>query len=94
MAKTVEILYKINTGSKGNIMPLYIFKKLFKDATDEMLSKSIMSNIRLCTYNNTNITQLWMCAVLIKFKNVKKHCIFFVVPENGQALLGMPDTAA
>ena len=25
----VEVPYKIDTGSKGNIMPLYIFKKLF-----------------------------------------------------------------
>ena len=33
-----------------------------------------------------------MCAVLIKFKNVKIHCVFFVVPGNSQALLGMPDT--
>ena len=34
---TVEIPYRIDTGSKGNIMPLYIFKKLFKDMTDEQL---------------------------------------------------------
>ena len=38
---TVEILYKIDTGSEGNIMPLYIFKKLFKDIMDEQLEKSI-----------------------------------------------------
>ena len=44
-------------------------------------------------YNNTNITELGMCVVLIKFKNVKKCCVFFVVPGNRQALLGMPDTA-
>ena len=75
-------------------MSLYIFKKLFEDTRDEVLRKTIKSNIRLCTYHNTNITQLRMCAVLIKFKNVKKHCIFFVVPGNEQALLGMPDTTA
>ena len=34
-----------------------------------------------------------MCVVLIELKNVKKCCIFFVVPGNRQALLGMPDTA-
>ena len=33
-----------------------------------------------------------MCAILIKLKNVKKCCVFFVVPGNGQALLGMPYT--
>ena len=38
---TVEIPYKIDTGSKGNIMPLYIFKNLFKDMMDEQLEKSV-----------------------------------------------------
>ena len=32
--------------------------------------------------------------VVIKFKNIKKRCVFFVVPGNGQVLLGMPDIAA
>ena len=44
-------------------------------------------------YNRTHITQLGTCAVIIKFKNSKKCCVFFVVPGNGQVLLGMPDTA-
>ena len=45
-------------------------------------------------YNRTHITQLGTCMVIIKFKNSKKHCVFLVVPGNGQVLLGMPDTAA
>ena len=32
--------------------------------------------------------------VVIKFRNIKKRCVFFVVPGNGQVLLRMPDTAA
>ena len=32
--------------------------------------------------------------VIIDYKDNKKKCEFFVVPRNGQALLGMPDTAA
>ena len=31
---------------------------------------------------------------MIKFKKIKKGCVFFVVPRNGQALLGFQDTAA
>ena len=58
------------------------------------MKKSIKSHIRLRTYNNTNITQLGTCMVIIKFKNIKKRCVFLVVSRNGQALLGMPDTAA
>ena len=38
--------------------------------------------------------QLGTCAVIVKFKNVKKMMCVFVVPGNGQAMLGMPDTAA
>ena len=32
--------------------------------------------------------------LVIKFKNIKKRCVFFVVPGNGQVLLGMLDIAA
>ena len=34
---TIEIPYKIDTGSEGNIMPLFIFKKLLKNTTEEQL---------------------------------------------------------
>ena len=40
------------------------------------------------------ITQLGTCTVTIEHKNNRKKCKFFVVLGNGQALLGMPDTAA
>ena len=45
-------------------------------------------------YNSAYITQIGICTVTIEFKNSKKHCVFFVVPRNGQALLGIPDMAA
>ena len=68
---------------------------MFRNTTVEQLQKSIQSHIRLKTSNKTHITQLGTCAVVIKFKHIKKRCVlFFVVPANGQALLGMPDIAA
>ena len=42
----------------------------------------------------TFIIQLRTCAVTIEYKNNRRKCEFFVVLGNGQALLGMPDTAA
>ena len=33
----IVIPYKIDTGSEGNIMPLFIFKKLFKNITEDQL---------------------------------------------------------
>ena len=32
--------------------------------------------------------------IIIVYKDNKKKCEFWVVPRNGQALLGMPHTAA
>ena len=87
----LEIPYKINTGSEGNLMPLYIFQKLFKNMSEEQLKRSVKGNIKLKMYNGTHIMQLGTCMVHVKFKNIKKRCVFFVVPGNGQALLGMPD---
>ena len=86
------IPYKIDTGSEGNIMPLYIFQKLLANISKDHLKRLVKGNIKLKIYNGTHIMQLGMCMVQIKFKNIMKRCIFFVVPGNGQALLGMPDT--
>ena len=59
----------------------------------EQLKRSVKGNIKLKMYNVMHITQLGTCMVHIKFKNTKERCVFFLVPGNGQALLGMPDTA-
>ena len=90
----IIIPYKIDTERKGNIMLWHIFKRLFKNITKDEFKKTIKGHIKLRTYNKTVITQLGTCAVTINFKNIKKRCVFFVVPRNGQALLGMPNTAA
>ena len=60
----------------------------------EQLKRLVKGNIKLKAYNGMHITQLGTCMVHIKFKNLKKRCVFFVVPGNGQALLGMPDMIA
>ena len=72
---TIGILYKIDTGSEGNVILLFMFKKLFKNTTEEQLQKFIKSHIRLKMYNRTNITQLGTCMVTIKFENIKKRCV-------------------
>ena len=81
---TVEIRYKFDTGSEGNILLLFMFKNLFKNTTEKQLQKSIKSHIRLETYNKMHITQLGTCIIVIKFKNIRKRCMFFVVPGNGK----------
>ena len=39
--KKLTVLYKIDTGSDGNIMSWYIFKKLFPRVTEAELEKTI-----------------------------------------------------
>ena len=88
---TITVPYKIDTGSEGNSMPLYIYKKIVQTGSKTTFTKSI-KNIKLKTYNSKEIPQLGTCAVQIEFKNVTKHYVFFVVLGNSQALLGIPDT--
>ena len=86
----LKVPYKIDTGGEGNLMPLYIFKKLFRNESVQQFKRSIKSNIKLKTYNRKQIEQLGMCTVNIKFKNFKKQCVFLMVPGNSQVLLRMP----
>ena len=72
----------------------HIIKKIFKNVTEAELKKTIKGHIKLKTYNKTVIIQLGTCMVTINFKDIKKRCVFFVVPRKGQVLLQMPDTAA
>ena len=37
----LKVPHKIDTGSEGNLMPLYIFKKLFRNKSVEQLKRSI-----------------------------------------------------
>ena len=68
----LKVPYKIDTGSEGNLMWLYIFKKLCGNRSVEQLKRSIKSNIKLKTYNGMQIEQLGTCMATIKFKNFKK----------------------
>ena len=75
-------------------MLLYLFKRLCGKRSIEQIKKSIKNNIKLKTYNVTQIKQLGMCMATIKLKNFKKKCVFFVVQGNGQSFLGMPDISS
>ena len=82
--------YKVDMGSDGNIMPFDIFTKLFPSTTmDQLMATKDATKLR--THNHIPITQLSRCRVDIENNDTCKMCIFFVVPGNREALLGMPD---
>ena len=87
---TTALPYKVDTGSDGNIIPLNIFTKLFPSTTaDQLVATKDATKLR--AYNCKTITQLGRCKVEIENDNKCKECIFFVVPGDGETLLGMPD---
>ena len=88
--KAITVPYKGDAGSDGSIMPLCVFKKLFPRARKEQLAGKRNTNIKLKMCNWTTIIQLGICKVKIEHKNKQNSCTFFVVPGNGQVLLGIP----
>ena len=46
--------------------------------SEEQLKRLVKGKIKLKTHNGMHIMQLDTCAVHIKFKHVKKRCVFFV----------------
>ena len=75
-ANKIVITYKIDMGNNGNIMLWHIFKRLFKNVTEDKLKKTIKRLLKLRTYNKTDIAQLGTCTVMLNFKNSKKRCVF------------------
>ena len=73
--------------------PIHISKTVQKHEwrTIEKVSKRKhkAKNIKQYAHHATR----YVCQFTLNSKNVKKRCIFFVVPGNGQALLGMTDMA-
>ena len=58
----IAILYKIDTGSDGNIMPWHIFKELFPRLTEAELMKTIKNHIKLKMFNKTVSSVRNMCS--------------------------------
>ena len=82
-------MYKIDTGSNGNLMSFRVFGILFPMSTMTELNTTINKSIGLKTYNESNIEQLGRCSVNIRHNDKCAKCRF-VVPGACQALLRMP----
>ena len=64
---------------------------MFPNITNEQLAAIKNNNIQLKMHNKPTITQLGICIGELQHKIRRENVDFFVVPRNGQALLGMPD---
>ena len=67
---TVQILYKIGTGSEGNLMPLYIFERLCGHWSIEQLKRSIKKQHKTENIQwdeNQTIGHVYSCYQIQKF---------------------------
>ena len=72
----LKVPNKIVTGSEGNLMALYIFKMLCGNKSVEQLKRSLKSNIKIKTYNGTQIKQLAYTWPLSNSKILKRDVCF------------------
>ena len=81
--------FKLNRGRDDYLTPLRRYKRLFPQTNINELSKSIDKKLVLHAYNNPCISQIGICHILIITKDIETGHIFFVVPGNRLASLGM-----
>ena len=62
----ITVPYKDDMSSNGNIMPFYIYKKLFPKATQEQLAARKDTTIKLKMCIQTTIKQLGICRLQLK----------------------------
>ena len=71
-------------------MPIRMYKVLFLCTNINKLNRSMHNKIVLCAYDYFCIPQRDVCCNTMINKGIEYGCIFFVVPGNELALLGMP----
>ena len=71
--KGAQIMYKIDTGSKDNLMPLKVFKIFFPKSTIQSYIQKKQFNC-IKAYNQSDIQQLGRCTVKLRNKDNSIKC--------------------
>ena len=83
--KRTKVVYRMDAGSDGNLMPFRVFRILFPRLTMAELNATINKLILVKTCNRSNTEQLNRCSVKIIHNDKCIKCRFFVVPGDGTA---------
>ena len=73
----VNILYKIDIGSKSNILPFCIYKIIFPRSTKKLMSGAESKITKLKAYNNKITRQLGTCFLTFTHKQKQKVCKYY-----------------
>ena len=68
IGNSMKTCFKVDTRADGNLLPLGEFFKHFRETNLNDLAKTVDPHIKLYAYNNTEIKQLGVCELLVKYK--------------------------
>ena len=80
--------FKIDSGACGNLMPLNMYKLLYRCVPS---ITSVNSTVNLLDYNKKEIKQLGTCVVNVRFRSIVKCLNFYVVPDRLKPIIGVSD---
>ena len=66
--RRTPITYKIDSGANSNLMPYKDFKTLFLQVNNRNIAHHKNNVVVFKTYNNSNIEQLGVCSVKLRYK--------------------------
>ena len=83
--------FKINSGACGNLMPVSMYRVLYKW---KPIANTVIHAVSLLDYNKQEIRQLGTCNVIARFGYTSKCNHFYVVSERLKPIIGVGDALA
>ena len=80
--------FKLDSGARGNLLPLRLYKELFPHVTRQEMLRSIDHRVQL-SYNKKEIHQYGVCYLHVNGKNCVKLGKFYVVDSKFNPIIGV-----
>ena len=94
---TNQLIYKLDTGAEGNVVPLTTYKTMSPNChvtQDGIPTNLHPSNMRITAYGGHTVTHYGTCKLQVTHKNKLVMSTFHVVKSNGSTIIGLPTCRA
>ena len=89
-----DVKMKVDTGAKGNTLPLCTFQQMFPEHVDRngwpRLGTTQKEAAVLMAYNGSSIPQHGSIQIQCAYKGECRRVKFYIVTSNGPTILGLP----
>ena len=86
-----KLLFKLDTGTSSNLLPLKNYLQLLPKRSVEDLYSTVDQKFQLLTAKKSVINQLGTVKLHVTHSNHTHTCMFFVVSNKCHSILGLPD---